>query len=525
MFIRSSFFYLGLLFLTFNTSFAVEDRFKAVYIDIANSNFEEAFNKLDKLNIRSAESDYLKGLSSFRVGEYDRAEKYFQRAIDKKFDAKDIYYEYAQVLYTQNKLIKALNYFKESVKKKYKVGVSLYYLAYISQERKDYKKAISFYKMIEKLPKDKKKDVLQASRMQIADIYLAQVQKVPDSFQSIDKYVIPQYEKALDVDKKSALADDIRKKIFELQSRYDLVLFKMRNGRPTARPPYFLKANILYGQDSNVNILDDDSRSELEDKDIASAYYNAGFFGRYTFYPNNIVSVSPELSFSYTKYLSDSERIKINNNYALTSGLKFNFEHEINKKPATTYLGINFTQNFDDEDADDSLEKRDTTWRFSLSEEMNLWKRNTSTISVSYSDVKGVEEENTNNLTSFSLEQLIFFGKTTFFFYTSYDLTRYTLEENEVLNTNGLSFRLDLILPTFMGLFNPSFYYGTTSTDYYENEDRGETQKSSYGVILNRPLSKKWYLTFDGSFEQQTGGLETDVYDKTIVSVYLDYIF
>src|SRR5690606_13951014 len=143
--------------------------------------------------------------------------------------------------------------------------------------------AAKYFTAIDKLPVDEKKDVVQAARMQLGDIYLEKVEAKPNSFKQIEKIVIPQYEKALSWDKSSELAQEIREKIEKLQRKYNLVLFKMRNGRPTARPPYFLKANFLYGSDSNVNLVSKSAAADSTET-ISSNYYSIGTFGRYTFY-------------------------------------------------------------------------------------------------------------------------------------------------------------------------------------------------------------------------------------------------
>jgi tetratricopeptide (TPR) repeat protein len=187
---------------------------------------------------------YWQGLCHIKLSEYEDAIKNLERAIKEKFDAKDLYYEYGQALYTSLKLKKAREAFKVSVKRKYKRGVSLYYIAYISQELGDLKTAVSFFEAIEKLPEVEKKDIVQAARVQVGDIYFEQVKRRRDSLKAITKYVLPQYKKALSYDKESTIADEIRKKIERIERRYDLVLFYLRNGRPTARPPYFVKHNL-----------------------------------------------------------------------------------------------------------------------------------------------------------------------------------------------------------------------------------------------------------------------------------------
>jgi len=466
---------------------------------------------------------YWKGISSLRLNEFEDGIDYLEKAISIKYDASDLFYEYGQALYISERLKDARIAFKQSVKNKFKIGVSLYYIAYISQQLRDYKKAVSFYNMIEKLPEEDSKEILQASRMQIADIYLIQVEKLPDSFTSVQKYVIPQYEKALEHDPNSKLAESIKTKIEVLQRRYDLLLFKMRNGRPTASPRYFLKANISYNIDDNVNSLDSDSLSSLDKKDYASNYTNTGFYGRYSFYPNSALSVSPELSASYTKYQSDSTNIMVNNNYYVTSGLQFNYEHMYNKAPATTYLNLDYTFKADDADADKKLKKSSQTTAITISEQLEFWTTNPTTLRYKFSQTKAEVDTSSFNTSSFIWEQLINRGSYTLFTYTSFDFLRFPSATSS--NNNMITLRADLILPTAFGLFNPNFFISDTMTNYIEDSSKGITTLYTYGMSLNRPLGNKFYTTISYTIESQKGKLSTDEYRASLIGFNLDYFY
>ncbi len=466
---------------------------------------------------------YWKGLCYIKQNEFETANEFLQKAINIKFKTNDIFYEYGQSLYALDKMKEARIAFKKSVRLKYKMAVSLYYIAYISQQLKDYKKAVSFYNAIEKLDDEEKADVLQAARMQVGDIYLKQVEKMPNTFKSVKKYVVPQYEKALDVDSKSNLADDIRAKIKKVQRRYDLMLFKMRNGVPTVDPRYFLKFNALYGTNNNVNATDADSLEALEDKDYSSAYMNTGFFGRYTLYPSSSYSITPELSVDYTKYLSDSEYIKPNNSRMYKAGLQINYEHIYNNTPATFYINLDYSINEDDADADDTLAKASSTTSFSLSEGIQIWDGNPSTFRYRLSSTTAEVETESSSTNSLIWEQLVNRGSQTFFFYTAFDMTIYP--EAESSNTNAITLRVDWILPTLWGLINPNLFISDRMTNYIEDSDRGVTSLLSYGVSLNRPVSSKWYMTFDFVMDSQSAKEETDVYTASKMSLNLDYIY
>lgn len=466
---------------------------------------------------------YWKGLCYIKLNEFEQANSFLEKAIEFKFNTSDLYYEYAQSLYALDKLKKARIAFKKSVKKKYKVAVSLYYIAYISQQLKDFKKAVVFYNAIDKLPDEDKKDVIQAARMQVADIYLKQVEKMPNTFRSVQKYVIPQYKKALKWDENSKLADDIREKIVKVQKRYDLLLFKMRNGVPTADPRYFIKMNTLYGTNSNVTQVDGNTLSTLEATDYSSAYYTAGAYARYSFYPNSTYSISPEIDINYTKYLSDSDSIKPSNNLNYRAGIQMNYEHIYNNAPATFYLNLDYIQNEDDSDADDKIEKESTTTAVTFSEGVQVFKGHPSTFRYKFSSTEAVLTANSSITHSLIWEQLINRGNQSFFIYSAYDISRFG--ETETNNTNAFTVRGDWILPTLWGAINPNLFLSNRLTNYIEDADRGVTSLMSYGLSLNRPISSKWYMTFDYVQDAQTADQDSDNFSATKMSLNLDYIY
>jgi len=297
----------------------------------------------------------------------------------------------------------------------------------------------------------------------------------------------------------------------------------MRNGRPTASPRYFLKANISYNIDDNVNSLDSDSLSSLDKKDYASNYTNTGFYGRYSFYPNSALSVSPELSASYTKYQSDSTNIMVNNNYYVTSGLQFNYEHMYNKAPATTYLNLDYTFKADDADADKKLKKSSQTTAITISEQLEFWTTNPTTLRYKFSQTKAEVDTSSFNTSSFIWEQLINRGSYTLFTYTSFDFLRFPSATSS--NNNMITLRADLILPTAFGLFNPNFFISDTMTNYIEDSSKGITTLYTYGMSLNRPLGNKFYTTISYTIESQKGKLSTDEYRASLIGFNLDYFY
>lgn len=507
---------------------------KKVFEAFQQGQYETVVSVLDKLQKRVDSNSkrgkeiqgliyYWKGMSFARLNEFDQAEKYFQEAIKLNYDSADIYYEYGQVLYVAEKYKRARIAFKKSVKHKYKVGVSLYYIGFISQELKEYKKAVSFYNLIEKLPKEEKDQVVQAARMQIGDVYLAQVERQPDVYNGVKDYVIPQYKKALAWNEDSALAGQIKTKIEKLQRKYELILFRMRNGRLTARPPYFLRANALYGINDNITTLSDSDKSGTSKEDYSSAYYSAGAFARYSFYPSSSFSYAPEFTASYTKYLSDSDSIKPYNTYYYTAALKTNYEFIYNDAPATIFTDFDYTYNADDADADDEFAEASQVTGVQLSTQLEFSKNNPTTLRFRYALTDAVTDTSDYSTVSFGYEQIYLTKHITFFLFSQYAMNTYSDSDSEASNNNAFTLRLDSIVASIEAL-TPTFYVSLTNTDYVDDSDRAATNLTTLGLNLSRKISKKWYATLDYSTGSQVGD-DDDTYNQMITTFNIDYIY
>lgn len=468
---------------------------------------------------------YWKGMSYSRLNDYELAEEFLKKAVDAKYDSQDLYYEYGQVLYVSEKYKRARIAFKKSVKKKFKMAVSLYYIASISKELKDYKKSVSFYNMLEKLPKEKTQDVIQAARLEIGDIYLMQVEKRRDPFNSIKKYVIPQYRKALEVNEQNRLAEKIREKIENLERKYEITLFRMRNGKPTARPPQYIKATLLYGADDNVTLTSEENKKDLEAKEYAANYYTASFFSRYSFYPSSSFSMAPEVSAAYTKYNSEEIGIMSKNNYFLKGAIKTNFEHIYNDAPATFYFDLDYTYTADDADEDENLDFASTAYGLTLSEELQIFENNPSTFRFNYTTTAAEVETLSTASYGLSYEQIVLLKFCTVFWYNNYNITRFDDATAKASDSNTVTSRVDLIFPTLWGLFNPTVYASIANTNYIEDTDKGITGLTTYGLNMNRPVGRKLYLTADLSSATQVADQDDDNYEKMLMTFSLDYIY
>lgn len=491
---------------------------------------------LDELNIveRTLDQDhksskaqkglvaYWKGITYNRTQDFFKAIESFDKSLSLNFDPIDINYEYGQALFAAQKLQEARLQFRESLKKRFKRAISLYYIAYISKEVGDKKKAVTFYQAIQKLPAEEIKEVAQASEMQIGDIYLEQAEKHPDSFRAVESYVLPQYKKALQSDPDSGLAQIIEKKIVDLQKKYDLILLRMRNGRPTLNPPYFLRLAQEISNDSNVTFTPEETTTASSDK--SSLYSKTDVMGRYTFYVRNMISIAPELRMNYTYYTKRTSDIYRNDNYLIAPAVRMYYEHTLFKKPASTLLDFEHSYVERDIDAQKKLKYASRSNGVMIGERFNYFDAGESILRFRYRKFESYNSNSNSNTKSFVYEQVKSFKENILLFYSSYDMTRV---DDESFDTNGLTLRGDLIFAPYKNWFTPSVGFGLTLTDPINNKDgRGMEKLYNPSLRLARLFGKRMRGSFKIDYSKNDSKDKANfAYTKTIYGFELEYLF
>lgn len=464
---------------------------------------------------------YWKAICFNKIQDYQESISYFDKSLQVDYVPEDLHYEFGQALFASDKLAEARIQFRESLKKKFKRGVSLYYIAYISKELGEKKKAVTFYKAIDKLDSEESKEVKQASEMQIADIYLEQVEKHPDAFKAIETYVIPQYKHALDVDKDSALARQIRNKITSLQAKYDLVLFKLRNGRPTLIPPYFARMALEYGVDSNVTFSP--TEQEIAESKKKSSFVRTDVMGKYTFYYENFFSISPEFRFNYTRYLNREPEIYRNDNYLLAPAVRTGYEHTLNKRPATFLVDYDYNEAKRDVEAEKELDFAFRSHTIMIGEKFNYFQSGETTVRLKHRIFDSYLDTSDSKGSSFVFEQIISTPVNTYVFYTSYDMTRV---EDDTYDTNAFTVRGDVIMARIRDWFTPSIGLAITRTKPLNNTARGTEYMYNPSARLSKVLRKnmRGNLKFDYQ-KNNSDDTANFAYKKYTYSFELEYIF
>lgn len=465
---------------------------------------------------------YWAGIAYNRLQDFPNAIKNFRSALSYNYSPEDLNYEYGQALFASERLKEARFQFQNSFKRNFKRGVSLYYMGYISREVGEKKRAVEYFKAVEKLNTEEAREVRQASEMQIADIYLEAAERKSDAFKVIDAHVIPQYKKALSVEETSALAPQIQEKIQNLQRKYDLVMFKLANGRNTLMPPYFLRLSAEVGEDSNVTFSP--TETTISKSKQSSVYGKTDLIGRYTFYVKNFISISPETRFNYTRYFNRVPEIYRNDNYLIAPALRTAYEHKLWDKPASVLLDYDFSESKRDVNAEKELVFSAKTHTFMLGERFNFWDHGETIVRLRRRNFTSYSSSSNSNTTSLVFEQIVAMKTNTLLFFGSYDQTRVS---NDAFDTNAVSLRSDLIFASFRNWFTPSIGLGLTSTDPINNRTaRGRELLVNPTARLAKTFMKHWRGNLKFDYQRNNSKDEDNfAFKKFVYAFELEYLF
>lgn len=476
--------------------------------------------KKDKKTIGLIE--YWKGMSFNRLQHFPEAIKSFQKSLEVGYDTIDINYEYGQALFAADQLIPARIQFNESFKKGFKRGPCLYYMAFTAKELGETENAMSLYGAVKKLDNNDGKDTRQPAEMQLGDMALEEAEKKPDIFRVVENEVIPIYQNAYDMNPESPLAPRIKEKIMTLQKKYELVLFQLRNGKPTAIPPYYLRLAQELGNDTNVTYTP--TETTVSKAKQASLFSKTEAMGRYTFYHKNFFAIAPEVRFNYTRYLNRVPEIYRNDNYLMAPTIRTSYEHTLWEKPASALVDYEFSYVHRDVYQDKSLDFASRSHALMLGERFNFLTAGESTVRVKARQFRSYLDSSNSNTLSMIYEQIVSLKIGTLIFYSSIDRTRVN---SEAFSTNAITLRGDWLLPKYKDWFTPSVGLMLTFTDpINDRDDRGLEKLINPNLRLTRRFGKNWGTNFRLEHSKNISKDEASfAYNKTLYALELEYLF
>jgi tetratricopeptide (TPR) repeat protein len=465
--------------------------------------------------------EYWKGMCHNRLQNFPNAIKSFEVALKSGHDSKDINYEYGQALFASDKLERAREQFYEAFKKGAKRGTSLYYMAFISKELGDNENAKTLYEQIIRLPGEESKDSSQAAKFQLADLELEEAEKSPNAFQAIEKNVIPAYKRALKESPESAIATKIKEKIVTLQRKYELILFQLQNGRPTAIPPYYLRLAEEIGNDTNVTFAP--TETTISKARQGSLFSKTEVMGRHTFYYKNFLSVAPELRMNYSRYFNRVPEIYRNDNYLIAPALRGTYEHSLFNKPASVLLEYDHNYAGRDVQAEKQLDFSSRANSFTFGERFNFFEAGQTSVRLRYRLFESYLSVSDSKTISLVFDQLISIKRGTIMIYSSFDRTRVN---NEDFDSDAMTLRTDWILPKYKEV-TPSVGMGLTITDPINDRgNRGIEKMLNPNARLSRRFGSNWGTSFRAEYMRNFSKDESSfAYKKTLYALEMEYLF
>lgn len=465
---------------------------------------------------------YWKAMSNNRQQEFQLATVEFEKAISLGYVPEDLHYELGQAHFALENFHLAKIHFNESFRRGFKKGTCLYYLAYVSHELGDASDARSYYLAIRKLSDAEAGETRQAAEMQLADLELSDAEKGVKVFAAVKEKVIPQYERAYDVNSGSALAPKIKEKITGLQRKYELILFQLRNGRSALVPPYFLRAAEEIGYDTNVTFTP--TETTISKAKQGSGFSKSEALGRYTFYYKNFFSIAPETRFNYTRYFNRTPEIYRNDNYFLAPAIRTAYEHSLFGSAASTLVDYDFNYAQRDVRGEEKLEFSSSAHVFMLGERFKFFTAGETVVRLRDRQFKSYIPASNSKTLSLVVEQTVALKNSTLLLYSSLDRTRVN---REVFNTNAMTLRADWLLPSYRDWFNPALGLGLTLTDPIKDRaNRGLEKNLNPSLKFSKVLGKG--LRLNSRLEHQRNiskDRQNFYYKKNIAGLELEYVF
>ncbi len=465
---------------------------------------------------------YWKGMANNRNQNYIAAIESFKRSLKLGYSPVDLNYELGQAYFAAEKLKEAREQFNLSFDRSFKRGPSLYYMAFISKELGHTAEARKVFAIISTLTEPDIIEVKQASQMQIGDIALEEAEKKSDVFNKVENKVIPIYEEAYLLNPESPLAPRIKEKIKSLQQKYELVLFQLRNGRPTAIPPYFLRVAQEFGYDTNVTFSP--TETTISKSKQASIYSKSEVFGRYTFYHKNFLALSPELRFNSTHYFNRVPEIYRNDNTFLAPALRTSLEHTMVGKPASVLFDYDYNEAKRDVNSEKRLVFGSRAHNFMLGERFNYFSKGETTLRLKRRIFESYISNSDSKAISFIFEQVVSLKESTLLFYGSYDRTRVN---TEAFDTNAMTMRTDWLLASYKNWFTPSLGLGVTRSDpINDRSNRGIEWLLNPSLRLSKSFGKNWRVNSRLEHSRNVSkDKENFDYKRNLVASELEYIF
>ncbi len=485
----------------------------------------EGLSGLRETKKNRATKFYLIALSHNKLQNYDQSIPYFIKAIKSKSTAKDIYYEYGQALYANNDLIKARIAFNKSSSLDYKKDSSIYYIAHISQILEENKMAKTYYtKIISSTTADV--GLKQVARFQIGEVLLSMARENEDTERLVKQFVLPQLDKAVEIDSTTSLAKEIKSRKKEIEREFGLDPNILYNGKRISSKRWNLSFAQDLGFDNNISLTNDlpSSAASREESFVLKTKVRGG----YDFIAKKRFIIKPELGLTLKNHTNrDSDAVRSEDSYDISPSISTSLEHKAFNKPASLFFNIDYNYNskYRTELSRKAFYNRSTTYQFG--EKFKFFSKGDTSFKFKYKDLVSYTETLHNKTTSFSIDQLYLTQNSSIFmFLLSYDsLDTYN---NTTSSTNSTLVRVDYIKPNIFP--KVTLHFGASInfvsyTDANESLVRGTEKTFTPSLKLTKKVTRNFKYSIGYSYTKNSSIKSDYDYSKHVTTSSIKYSF
>lgn len=327
---------------------------------------------------------YLQAICHTRLQSFNPAVESFDQAIRAGHKSKDLQYEYGQALYALELYPDSKKAFAASIKARHMIDSSLYYLGYINEKMNQKTKAKRYYKKMLSF-KGTRSELKQSAHLGMARLLLAQAEATQRPEVYVEKYVISELEDGIEINPKSSVSPELLKMKSEVMKKYDLLGYRMKNGRLLPRKQYSAKITQSTQYDTNVVSESDETTRQALEK--SSWYSKTEVKGDYFFPWQGQLVLTPSLRAYDQRYLDrDHSNIYSNDVDSITPKLELSWDHTLFSKAATAYVFSEYNYTTKDYSGVKKNKYFADSWTFGIGEKFNFFDFGRSSLEIKIKD-------------------------------------------------------------------------------------------------------------------------------------------
>ncbi|MCO4794487.1 MAG: hypothetical protein KC493_12275 [Bacteriovoracaceae bacterium] len=471
---------------------------------------------------------YLMGVSYNKIQEYDLASKSFKLAIKSGNKSRDLYYEYGQALYAANELSKARKIFNESAKRNFKKWTSLYYVAHISQILEEWKSAKKYYQKI--IDSDSAEgNILQVARFQMGETLLSMTRTrhgddKDKQREMVGKFVLRQFDRAINVDQNSSLSRDIRERKTEVQREFGLDPDKFTNGRDIPKENWDLYVAQEFRYDNNITFSSDTPSVQATQKD--SNIVETEAYVQRKFILGRRWQIAPEFQFNLLYHQDrDSSEVFSNDQYRLSPAIRLKYEHKAFGSPATILLDYDYSYTARDKDAIKDMGFYASSNTVTLGWRFKYFSSGETTFKVKQKSYAAYLNTLNNTTSSVSFDHVaILSTQRIIVFFLSYDDVAV---EQKSDSSKSYLMRMDYIIPGISDMYTLDIALTVNMVDEYLNTSKTSADISyAPSIKLTKNINKHFKLDLFYDYTMNTSeDTANSEYTKHVSGMKIKYSF